>query len=511
MVPAWWNRNLTLVIAARVAMSTGRVLAGVVTPIYLALEGFSALRLSVYVLTVALCSAVLSASSGTLSDRVGRRPFLVVMPLLTAAAGVTFAFTASVPALFLMGALGSFGRGSGAGAGAVGPYQPTEQAFVTDMLAARHRNDAFGRMAFGSSLGATVGGVLALLVSTSTVHGAAATAAFRGAFLAIAGVSAAAGLIALWLTEQPRRPASPLPDAVRRRVLPRRSRWLLHRLWITNGLNGMAIGMFGPFVTYWFFRRFGAGAGEVGLLFAVINAATTVSVLSAAGLARRWGVVRTVVLVRTAQALLLVPMVLAPSFALAGAVYFVRMIVQRIGLPLRQSYTIGLADPEERGAVAALSNLPAQLTMAASPLLTGYLFDEVSLSLPFELAAVFQMANAATFWGFFRHRPPDDEAASGPGRREHDALVARRADRPSGSGTAGDLGRRSAALRGPDRPRTGKAAGGRSRRRGTWRDSRHGRHNQAVAFLGNRTMTPGGCGSMTNQERPGHPGRDRRT
>ncbi len=403
--PPWWSRNLTVVAAARVAMSAGRALAGVAAPIYLALEGFSAWRLSQYVLTVALCAAVLSTLAGTLSDRVGRKPFLVVMPLLSAAAAVTFAFTARVPVLFVMGALGSFGRGAGAGAGAVGPYQPAESALVTDNLAPRHRNDAFGRLAFGSSLGATAGGLLALLAPAGHVHGAAATTAFRDAFIAVAVVSALAGLMALWLAEPPRRPAA----AVKRRVLPRRSRWLLYRLWITNGLNGMAIGMFGPFVTYWFFRRYGAGAGEVGALFAVINAVTSISVLSAAGLARRWGVVRTVAVVRTVQAVLLVPMVLAPSFAWAGAVYFVRMIVQRIGMPLRQSYTVGLADPGERGAVAALSNLPSQAAMAASPLLTGYLFDEVSLSLPFELAAVFQLGNALAFWSFFRHRPPDEE------------------------------------------------------------------------------------------------------
>jgi MFS family permease len=437
--PEWWSRNLTVVLAARVSMSAGRALAGVITPIYLSLEGFSAVRLAEYVLTVAICSAGLSTFAGTVSDRIGRKSFLVVMPLLTAAAGATFAVSAYEPLLFVMGALGSFGRGAGAGAGAVGPYQPAESALVTDTLEARHRNDAFGRLAFGSSLGATAGGLLALLVPSSHVHGSAATTVFRAGFLAVAAVSAFAGLLALALVERPFRcagaagppgsapPAAaargaeqpgsdPLAGAVpigpgprRRRLLPEKSRWLLYRLWLTNGLNGMAIGMFGPFVTYWFFRRFGASASEVGILFAAINAVTTASVLSAAGLARRLGLVKTVAIVRTMQAALLVPMVLSPTFALAGAVYFVRMVVQRIGLPLRQSYTLGLADPDERGSVAALSNLPSQVAMAGSPLLTGYLFEEVSLSLPFEIAAALQLANAGTFWAFFRHHPPDEE------------------------------------------------------------------------------------------------------
>jgi predicted MFS family arabinose efflux permease len=107
-------------------------------------------------------------------------------------------------------------------------------------------------------------------------------------------------------------------------------------------------------------------------------------------------------------------MVLAPTFAAAGGVYFLRMVVQRIGLPLRQSYAVGLADPAERASVAALSNVPSQLAMSASPLLTGYLMEEVSLSLPFEIAAFFQAINAGTFWVLFRRHPPEEEGGQAP-------------------------------------------------------------------------------------------------
>ena|GEM_PF-330342 len=537
-LPTWWGRNFGIVFAGRVSMSVGRSLAGVVAPIYLALEGFSAFELSLYVLVVALSSAVLSTAVGLSSDKLGRRPYLIGVPLLTAGAAVGFAFTASAPLLFVLGALGSFGRGAGAGAGAVGPYQPAESAFISEDLPAEHRNAGFGRLTFGSSAGAMVGSLLALLVSSSHAQRAAATAAFRPAFLAVGAAAALAGLVAIGLVEPTRRQGSlparqfepagqalghrgrlgqvdsaisgeprtgagsldgkagspevpafgdepdelgdepgalqGAPDALdepdvldepeaplvrpvlvtagrgeaassrggraRRRHLelrlPVKSRWLVYRLLVTNMLNGMAIGMFGPFITYWFFRKFGAGAGEVGTLYAVINAATMVSSLSASGLARRWGLVRTVSIVRSLQALLLVPMVLAPTFALAGGIYFVRMFVQRIGLPLRQSYAIALAHPDERSSVAAVSNVPSQLAQAASPLLTGYLFDEVSLSLPFELAAALQFANALSFWGFFHNHPPEEERALGA-RQQGSLAPASSVLPPAGESDAG--------------------------------------------------------------------------
>ncbi len=223
------------------------------TPVYLAVIGFSALQLGELTLVVGIGAAILSTSIGLVSDRLGRKPFLIGVPLLAAAAGLVFAFTRTPAWLFLADAIGRFGRGAGAGAGTVGPYQPVEQALVTETISPARRNVAFGRLAFASSVGALVGG--------------------------------------------------PLAPPAARRSMP-----LLMRLWATNSVNGLAVGLFGPFVTYWFFRRYGVGAGQIGLLFGVINAATAASTLSAARIARRWGLGRTVTVARIAQAMLLVPM-----------------------------------------------------------------------------------------------------------------------------------------------------------------------------------------------------------
>jgi MFS family permease len=408
------DRTIAIVISARVLMSASRALAAVVAPVYLAVIGFSALRLGELAMVVGLATAVLSTSIGFMSDRVGRKPFLVVVPLLATLAGIVFAFIRVPAAIFLAAAIGSFGRGSGAGAGMIGPYQPAEQALVAEVTPSARRNIVFGRLAFASSVGALLGGPLALLAGPTGLHGAAATEAFRLPFLVTAGLAAAAGLLAIALHE-PAHPAAP-GDRGRMPRFPRRSMPLLARLWATNTVNGLAVGMFGPFVTYWFFRRYGVGPGQIGLLFGVINAATALSTLSAAGFARRWGLVRTVAVVRVLQGVLLVPMILAPSFVLAGGFYLLRMLIQRIGLPLRQSYVLAMADPEERAAVGALSNLPSQATNAIAPIFAGYLFDEVSLSLPFLLAAVLQVVNAGLYWGFFRNMPPEEEvAAANPG------------------------------------------------------------------------------------------------
>src|SRR5581483_572879 len=302
---------------------------------------------------------------------------------------VVFAFSQAAALIFIFAALGSFGRGAGAGAGVIGPYQPAEQALLADAIPDRHRNSLFGRVAFASSFGALIGTVL--LTELPTILGRfglqvqQGQASYRLMFLVMAAIALGAGLLALPISEPKRSPRSASQHSqsgeLRKRMrlsLSPQSWFVLIRLWITNSMNGLAVGFFGPFITYWFYRRYGAGPETVGLLYAAINLVAMFGNLGAARFAARLGLVRAITVSRTLQAILIIPMVLAPSFWLAGIIYLLRMLAQRVGLPLRQSYVLGVIRSEERGTVGALSNLPSQLTSAASPTLAGYLFDHVA-------------------------------------------------------------------------------------------------------------------------------------
>jgi len=400
------GRNVAVATVARGFMSAGRALAGVTIPVYLAIEGYSATRLGVLFAVVAVTAMAISVSVGVLSDRLGWRFFLVVVPLCAAGAAVAYATSVSPLVVFVGAALGSFGRGGGAGGGTVGPYQPAEQALIAASVDAASRTKTFGRLAFASSLGALGGGLLAGVLAPGHPGRAVALAAYRPVFLALAACAVVAGLLALAIVEPPRLPGE---SRARGPFLPRRSAGLLHRLWVTNTLNGASMGLSGPFLTYWLYRRFGVGANEIGVLFAVVNATSTVSNLSAARIARRFGLVRAATCLRAVVALLVVPMVLAPSFLVAGVILLMRMAAQRVVMPLRQSYVMGMAAPEERARVAALSILPAQGASAVTPTLAGELFDHVALAAPFLLAGVLQLANAVAFFAFFHNRAPEEE------------------------------------------------------------------------------------------------------
>ncbi len=426
--PQWLSRDAQLLIWARVSMSAARAAAGVITPIYLAIIGFSAAKIGVLFAAVAITSAIISSIAGVWSDRIGRKPFIVIIPMFAVVAAFIFIFTRSVPLIFACAAFGSFGRGAGAGAGAIGPYQSVEQAYLTDTVKPQRRTDLFGRIAFASSLGSLLGGGIIASFPDTLPHILKAVnitisvyTAYRITFFWAGIFAFIAGILALFITAQPpagrKKTAETRAGGANRKILAlQRESWnMILKLWVTNALNGLAVGFFGPFITYWFYVRYGVGPGAIGALFAIVNIAAMASNLSAGPIARKFGLTHAILFTRVLQSVLLVPMVYAPNFIIAGAIYLIRMLVQRVGLPLRQSFVMSVIPSEDRGAASALSNLPMQGTSAIAPIFAGELFQTGVLELPFELGAIFQLMNAIIFYLFFKSiKPPEERAQASP-------------------------------------------------------------------------------------------------
>ncbi len=435
------NENFLILLAARASMSAARALSGVITAIYLSTIGFNALEIGIVFLAIGIFSALLSSAIGLVADQFGTKPFLVAIPMFTCLAGIAFAFSTDHVILVLAAAIGTFGRGAGAGAGAVGPYQPAESSLLLAISGHKRRNKAFSLMATSSAFGAVIGGILSAVMTPSTHVVRSALTSYRYAFLATAVMAGLAGAIAIllriksqsdyggtkeavldvmtdeeepvisseYITKEPAKSDTRIAPAEKKIKFPHKSKALLYRLWLTNGINGLGVGFFGPFVSYWFYTRFKLSTAEVGYLFILVNVVTMFSTLSAASVAKRFGIIKATVYLRVLQGILLVPLALSPNIYVAAVVFLVRSLVQRMSVPLRQSYVLAMADESERASVAALSNLPSQLAMSASPVLAGYIFDEVSLAIPFEIAGFLQLVNSIIYWVFFKNAPPEDE------------------------------------------------------------------------------------------------------
>lgn len=379
-------------------------------PVYLARLGFSATRVGLVFTAGAIGSIVLTASVGLFADRIGRKPLLVTLGILTSVATLAFALTQRYSILLVAAACGTIGRGGGAGSsGAFGPYYPAEQPLITEQVSDRARTHVFGVVAVVGVLSGAAGALLATL-PTLLQHwlGVPLADGDRALFLASSVIGVCMALVILPVREAPRRRAA----SGRRRLQPATKR-VLWRFMVTNATNGLAVGMLGPVLVYWFHVRFGATAAQLGTLYFAANILAAPSNLAAGRVARRFGTVRSVVRLRFIAVALMAVMALVPAFWMAAILFLIRTQVNTMSNPMRQSFLMGIVDPADRSTAAGFSNLPLQVLSSAGPTIAGQIMESVWVSLPLELAAGLQAVNAALYHLFFHKlRLPEEQSGS---------------------------------------------------------------------------------------------------
>ena len=408
-MPAWLTRDIVLLLCGRALRSLSLGYLTVLVPVYLASAGYSATRVGVVFTAGAVGSMILTAGVGMFADRVGRKPILVTLGILSSIAALTFALTERFPILLVAAALGTIGRGGGAGSsGAFGPYYPAEQPLFAEKISDRDRTHVFGIVSVVGVLAGALGALMATV--PSLLHRLIAlpeVTGDRALFVVAAVLGLGMAMVVLRVNETP--PVRRTPGT-RRHLKPGTSR-ILWRFVITNATNGLAVGMLGPVLVYWFHVRFGATAAELGALYFVANILAAPSNLAAARVARRFGTVRAVVGLRTIALLLMAAMAVVPTFLIAAILFLLRTQVNTMSGPMRQSFLMGMIDPADRSTAAGFSNLPLQALSSAGPTIAGQLMQSVWVSLPLEIAAVLQGVNTILYHSFFHNMRLPEEIA----------------------------------------------------------------------------------------------------
>jgi predicted MFS family arabinose efflux permease len=162
-------------------------------------------------------------------------------------------------------------------------------------------------------------------------------------------------------------------------------------------------------VSFFFFERFGAGEGVVALLFFAARAANALSHFAAAALARRIGLVKTMVFTHVPSSVLLLTVAIAPNFAVAATLFLLRESLVEMDVPTRQSYLMAIVRPEERTIVSGVTNLVRMVGWALAPVAAGALMRHVSLVVPLVIGAALKIAyDALLYSAFHRLRPPEE-------------------------------------------------------------------------------------------------------
>jgi MFS family permease len=164
-------------------------------------------------------------------------------------------------------------------------------------------------------------------------------------------------------------------------------------------------------LSFFFYERFQVGEGTLGLLFFAARAANAGSHLAAAWLAKRIGLVNTMVFTHIPSSLLLATVAWAPSFPVAAALFLLREGLVEMDVPTRQSYVMAVVRPEERTRASGVTHLVRLCAWAVAPAFAGLLMRGTSLATPLLVGSGMKIAyDLLLFASFRRLRPPEERA-----------------------------------------------------------------------------------------------------
>lgn len=339
---------------------------------------------------------------GILSDRTGRKPFLIVYEWIIIVMGVAATVSQQPVLLGAAAIIGGFGRGAG---GAAGPFAPAEGAWLAEEIAPKARgmiyslNTSLGF--YGMAIGAGIAGLTPLWA-----HWLPGTLRFRPLF-ALTALAALVNVGILWWTPGGTRPQpQPPEEAAERRAAAHEENKSLRLLALTNAFNGLAIGLTGPLVPYWFALKFGVGTAKIGPMFALTFLLTGSASLITGALTRRLGIVRSVVVSRSAGLALLAVLPLLPTYVLASGAYALRSAFNRGTVGARQALAVGLVSDSRRGLASSLNAVSTQLPSALGPTIAGFLLQAGQLAAPFYCAAALQLIYLSLYGKIFRAYEP---------------------------------------------------------------------------------------------------------
>jgi MFS family permease len=399
------TRDGVLLFATRGMRMLAYGFLSVVLVLYLKAEGLEEQQIGVLLTMTLLGDMVISLWITTAADRIGRKRMLILGAALMVLVGCVFAITGNFLVLLIVATIGVLSPSDKE----VGPFLSIEQAALAQTIPDDKRTNVFAWYNLVGSVAAAFGALAGGLAAHQFLRiGMTGAATYRPVIVAygVVGLFLAIGFTGL----------SDASEAPNRNAPRQESSWLgLHRSrGVVLRLSALfALDAFGggfilqSIVAYWLYLRFQLDPAVLGSIFFVANLLAAGSALCAAALARRFGLINTMVFTHLPSNVLLLLVPLMPTAILAVVVLLVRFSISQMDVPTRQSYTMAVVHPDERSAASGLTTVARSVGAAISPTLAGYcLANPALVSVPFFIAGSVKIVyDLCLYRAFVSHEP----------------------------------------------------------------------------------------------------------
>jgi MFS family permease len=378
---------------ARALRAFGDGYVAVLLPAYLLALGLDPLDVG-YVSTATLSgSALATVAVAVVGYRWSTRGLLLAAAFLMLITGISFASISSFWPLLIVAFIGTLNPSSGD----VSVFLPLEHARLAQAAQGNARTGLFARYSLLGSSSAAAGALAAGIPSLLAVWlGLSLIDGLRAMFVLYGLLGGSVWLLYRTLPKTESHTGQlPAPLGPSRRIV-----FKLAALFSVDAFAGGLV--VNSLLTLWLFERFGLSLGQAGLFFFCTELLSAVSQLAAPVIARRIGLLNTMVFTHIPANVCLILAAIVPSPEVALPLLFMRSALSQMDVPTRTAYVMAVVTPAERAAAASFTAVPRSLASAASPTLAGALLASGLLSTPLIACGALKIAYDLALLASFR-------------------------------------------------------------------------------------------------------------
>jgi MFS family permease len=391
---------IPLLYAARGLRGLGDGFAIIILPAYMTALGYDAVAVGIVATASLLGTALLTLSVGWIAPRHDLRPLLMFGAGLMAATGIAFPGVEHFVLIVLVAFVGTINPSGGD----LGVLVPLEHAVLAHGTTDARRTQVFARYSLIGALCTAAGSLAAALPDVLMANGSTKLGAFRLMFFAYAALGVACAALYRYVPHErgeEKAPQAPLGP----------SRGTVYRLAALFSIDAFAGGFVAQsLLVLWLFERFDLSLSAAGLFFFWSSTLSAFSYPVAAWIARRVGLVNTMVFTHIPSSLFLIGAAFSPNLYLALGLLLLRSALSQMDVPTRTSYVMAVVTPAERPAAASVTAVPRSLASAISPAISGVLLMTAFSGLPLVVCGTLKIAYDIALLFSFRHiKPPEEQ------------------------------------------------------------------------------------------------------
>lgn len=393
LLPKGSDQGIVPIFAARALRGFADGFVAVLLPVYLLALGLGGVEVGAIATATLFGSALATLAVGAWGHRWTGRTLMLGAAMLMAVTGIGFSVLSSFWPLLVIAFVGTINPSSGD----VSVFFPLEHARLAAETDASARTDVFARYALTGAMCAALGALASGLPDrVVSLWGIQRLDALRGMFMLYGLIGAAVWVMYRKLpTHEAESHIKPAPLGPSRAVVVK----LAALFSVDSFAGGLVVN---SLLALWLFQKFGLSLAAAGVFFFGSSLLGAVSQLAAPRLAKRIGLVNTMVFTHIPASLCLIAAAFSTNVRLALGLLLARALVSSMDVPARSAFVMSVVQPHERAAAASFTAVPRSLASAASPLLAGWLFQSGWSATPLVVCGILKIAYDLALWRAFR-------------------------------------------------------------------------------------------------------------